>query len=262
MMEVFIPVIFTILGILIGSFLNVLIIRVPKGEDFVKTRSHCTTCNYTLRWYDLIPLLSYLTLGGKCRKCGEGISPIYPIIELINGLMYGFIFYLKGSELTASGIIDASLACLMFSTLLVISIIDLRELIIPDGFVIFIFILGILKIVGEFALLSSPNLITHLIGLFIISLPLLIIAIITKGGMGMGDVKLMAAAGFFLGAYLIVEAFFIGAIIGGIVAIGLVVAKKVKKDTKIPFGPFLAGGIMMTILFGEKILDWYINANF
>ncbi len=251
-------ILFTILGILIGSFLNVLIIRVPAGEDFVKTRSHCCTCNYTLRWYDLIPLISYMTLGGRCRKCGEKISIVYPIIELINGLFYGLIYYLKGFSMTLSGV-ESILIMIMFSTLLVISMIDLRHLIIPDGFVIFIFILGLVRLGAIYAFTGTAGIKGHIIAIFIVSVPLLLIAIISKGGMGMGDVKLMAAAGFFLGARDILIAFVLGAIVGGVIAIGLVAFKGAKRVMKIPFGPFLAIGIFSAMIFGEEIIAWYLN---
>ncbi len=234
-------------GILIGSFLNVLIVRIPKSEDFVKTRSHCISCNYTLKWYDLVPVFSYLALGGKCRKCGRKISIRYPLVEIINGLMYAFIYYRFG--LTSYGIV----ACIMFSTLLVISLIDLDEMIIPNKLVIFILI------VASIYTIIDKNYLDHIIGFFLVSSILLFIVVVTKGAMGMGDVKLMAVSGLLLGAYNIFLALIVASVVGSIVSITLLALKKINRKNKVPFGPFLSFGIMVAIVFGEQIINWYFN---
>ena len=115
-------------GIVIGSFLNVLIYRIPKKENIVTTRSHCMNCGYQLRWYDLVPLFSYLALGGRCRKCKAHISAQYPIIEALNGVLYLLVFWKYGMS------VDSLVYCLLFSALLALSVIDFRTYEIPVGF--------------------------------------------------------------------------------------------------------------------------------
>ena len=119
-------------GIVIGSFLNVLIYRIPKKENIVTTRSHCMNCGYQLKWYDLVPLFSYLVLGGRCRKCKAHISVQYPVIEALNGVLYLIVFWKYGMS------VDSLVYCLLFSTLLALSVIDFRTYEIPVGFNLFI----------------------------------------------------------------------------------------------------------------------------
>ena len=123
-------------GIIIGSFLNVVIYRLPLKENIVTTRSHCMSCGYQLRWYDLVPLFSWLLLGGKCRKCKAKISIQYPIIEALNGILYIFVFMKFGVS------VDSLLYCLLFSALLALSVIDFRTYEIPVGINVFILGLG------------------------------------------------------------------------------------------------------------------------
>lgn len=119
-----------IMGMTIGSFLNVCIYRIPRGESVVYPPSRCTRCSHSLAWYDMIPILSYIFLKGKCRYCGEGISPRYPIIEALNGILYLFVFYYFGLSL------EFYFYCFMASILIVICLIDYYERIIPDGLVL------------------------------------------------------------------------------------------------------------------------------
>ena len=125
-------------GIVIGSFLNVLIYRIPKKENIVTTRSHCMNCGYQLKWYDLVPLFSYLTLGGRCRKCKAHISAQYPVIEALNGVLYLIVFWKYGMS------VDSLVYCLLFSALLALSVIDFRTYEIPVGFNLFILALGLI----------------------------------------------------------------------------------------------------------------------
>ena len=127
-------------GIVIGSFLNVCILRVPLRESIAKKRSHCMSCGYQLAWYDLVPLFSYLFLGGKCRKCKEHISAQYPIIEGLNGILYVLIFTINGWS------IDSIIYCLLTSALLVLMVIDYREHEIPRGVNMFILALGLINL--------------------------------------------------------------------------------------------------------------------
>ena len=237
-------------GIVIGSFLNVCIYRIPMHETVVTERSHCMRCGYQLSWYDMIPVFSWLCLGGKCRKCKEPISPQYPIVEATNGVLYLLIFAVCGFEL------DSIIYCLMASALLVLSVIDWRTYEIPIGINIFILVLGILHIVIDY-----QNWLDYVIGFFSISIVLLILFYVSGGrAIGGGDVKLMAAAGVVIGWKLIILAFFIGCIVGSI--IHLTRMKLSGADKVLAMGPYLAVGIMIATLWGEKLISWYVSMMF
>ncbi|PKM57880.1 MAG: prepilin peptidase [Firmicutes bacterium HGW-Firmicutes-3] len=243
-------ILFLLYGIIIGSFLNVCILRIPLNESITFDRSHCPKCGYVLKWYDLIPLLSYIILRGKCRSCQTKISSQYPIIELLNGAAYlGIYLYLGLSWQTL-------IACFLFSALLVVFMIDLRYKIIPNGLVLFILLLGVIQT------FLTRDYLSHIIGFFIVSGILILLSLMVKNGMGMGDIKLMAAAGLLLGWDQILLALMIGAILGSVIGISLIVIKVIKPREAIPFGPFLATGIMTAMLFGEPIINWYIGLVF
>ena len=234
-------------GIVIGSFLNVLIYRIPKHENIATKRSHCMECGYQLKWYDLIPLFSYLFLRGRCRKCAARISIQYPIIEAVNGILYVLIFLRYGLT------IETLLYCLLFSALLALSVIDFRTFEIPVGFNIFILILGLIRVATDY-----KNWLLYLIGLVSVSLFLFAIFAITKGrGIGGGDVKLMAATGLLLGWKLNLLGFVMGCILGSIIHI---IRMKVSKEGRtLAMGPYLSLGVVLTVFFGEYIISWYMS---
>ena len=251
-MDIVIYVVAFIFGIVIGSFLNVLIFRMPKGEDIASKRSHCMSCGYQLRWFDLIPLFSWIILRGRCRKCHEKISIQYPIIEALNGILYVVILLLCGIK------IDSILFCLAASALLALSVIDFRTYIIPIGFNIFILALAVIRIVCKLAIDGDTlsSVVPYVIGMFAVSVPLGILWFLSKGrAIGGGDVKLMGAAGLLLGWKLILLAFVLGCIIGSFIHIARM--KISKAGRVLAMGPYLAAGIMIAILFGEKLLGWY-----
>lgn len=234
-------------GIVIGSFLNVLIYRLPKHENIATKRSHCMECGYQLKWYDLIPLFSYLFLRGRCRKCGTRISIQYPIIEAVNGILYVLIFLRYGLT------IETLLYCLLFSALLALSVIDFRTFEIPVGFNIFILVLGLVRVATDY-----KNWLLYLIGLVSVSLFLFAIFAISKGrGIGGGDVKLMAATGLLLGWKLNLLGFIMGCILGSIIHI---IRMKVSKEGRtLAMGPYLSLGVVLTVFFGEYIISWYMS---
>ena len=245
--RLYIGIIVFLFGITVGSFLNVLIYRIPKKEEFVKTRSHCMSCGYQLEWYDLIPIFSWLSLGGKCRKCKSKISAQYPLIELLNGILWllSFLFY----DLT----ITTLLFCGLFSSLIALSVIDFRTYEIPVGFNIFILVLGTIRVITDYR--SWPE---YIIGLVSVSVPLLLIFYATKGrGIGGGDVKLMGAAGLLLGWKLIVLAFFLGCLLGSVIHIARM---KISGESHVlAMGPYLSAGIVIAVLFGERIISAYFG---
>ena len=236
-----------LVGISIGSFLNVCIYRIPKKEDIVFERSHCMSCGNVLKWYELIPLFSFLVQGGKCRNCKTKLSAQYPLIELLNGLIYVWIFMAKGFQP------ESILFCICASVLIVISVIDWRTYEIPFGCNIIIGILGIVRV-----FLNLAHWYDYVIGFFAVSGLFLIIYWITKGrGIGGGDIKLMAAAGLLLGWQNILLSLMIGSIAGSVIHLALM--KIQGKDRVLAFGPYLAFGIFISMLYGNDIITWYLG---
>lgn len=245
-LEIFLYIVVFIYGLLIGSFLNVLIYRMPKKENIAVVRSHCMKCNYQLEWYDLVPLFSWLFLRGKCRKCGEKISVQYPIIESTNGILYLLVFYKFGLS------IESLLYCLLFSALLALSVIDFRTYEIPVGFNYFILILGLVRLVTDYVNWSN-----YVIGFLAVSTFLFIIIVASKGrAMGGGDMKLMATCGLLIGWKLIILAFLLGCILGSIIH---VIRMRVSgEDHVLAMGPYLSMGVALAVLFGNQWIDWYL----
>lgn len=234
-------------GIIIGSFLNVCIYRIPKKENIATTRSHCMSCGYQLKWYDLVPLFSYLVLRGKCRKCGSRISVQYPLVEALNGGLYLLIFWRYGLS------VDSLLYCLLVSALIVLSVIDFRTYEIPIGINIFILTLGLIRIVTDLSHWFSYG-----IGLLSVSIPLLLIYLVTKGrGIGGGDVKLMAATGLLIGWKLNVLGFLLGCILGSVIHVCRM--KLSGEGRTLAMGPYLAMGIAISVMWGEQMIAWYLS---
>jgi leader peptidase (prepilin peptidase)/N-methyltransferase len=234
-------------GLVVGSFLNVCILRIPKRESIITGPSHCTRCGRRLNWYELIPLFSFLALRGRCAGCKTRISPQYPLVEATNALLWLLIFHLL--DLTAA----AALACLLASALLVLSVIDARTREIPPGLTLFIFLLGVAA-----TLLDLQNWLSHLIGLFAVSLPLLAVFLLTGGrGVGGGDIKLMAACGLLLGWKLVLLGFFFGCIAATVLHLALMAAKKAGRT--LSFGPYLSAGVLFALLWGDALLNWYFS---
>lgn len=240
-------IIIFIFGITTGSFLNVCIYRIPLGESIVTAPSHCMTCGWKLKWYDMVPVFSWLVLGGKCRNCKSKISVQYPIIEGVNGILYVMICAVNGLEWSSV------IYCFMASALLVLSIIDWRTYEIPFGINVFLFVLGI-----AMTILDRGNLVEHLIGMICVSGLLGILYLLTGGrAIGGGDIKLMFACGLILGWKLILLAFFLGCIIGSVVHI---IRMSVKKAGRmLAMGPYLSAGILLAALWGNAWINWYLS---
>ena len=237
-------------GIVIGSFMNVCIYRIPKKEDIVKVRSHCMSCGHPLKWYDLFPLFSYLSLGGKCRYCKARLSVQYPLIEAANGILYVVIIWMNGVN------VESLLYCLLTSALIVLSVIDFRTYEIPVGINLFILALGLVRVATDY-----QNWTTYLIGFFSVSAFLTILYYATGGrGIGGGDVKLMAVCGLVLGWKMIILAFFLGCVLGAIIH---VLRMKISHESHVlAFGPYLSLGVFLAMLWGESMLQWYLGLCF
>lgn len=240
-----------LLGLLIGSFLNVCIYRIPLKEDIAVERSHCMKCGHVLQWYELIPLFSWIIQGGKCRACKAKISIQYPIVELGNALAWMAIVLMHGYRW------ETILYCLCASCMIVIAVIDERTKEINLGLNIFIAVLGAVRL-----FLDLSNWPLYLIGMAAISVPFLIIVLVSKErAMGLGDVYLMAGIGLLVGWKQVLFATAIGCILGSIIhLIRMAVSKK--KEHQLAFGPYLCLGTYIILLFGQIIVDWYTKTFF
>jgi len=242
-----------IIGICVGSFMNVVISRLPvKGAFLSKKRSECPACHQQIRWYDLIPIISWIILKGRCRSCGEKISPLYPLVELTTALLTVAAFWRFGLTHSYYFIIVFGVT----AVLLAISVIDFQTTEIPDSLIIAIGVFAIAAIWFN----PDVSLLSRFIGFFAISLPLLIIAVIVAGAFGGGDIKLMAACGFLLGWQGALLAFFIAIMIGGSYALFLMISGKRKRGEHIVFGPALCSGAAISLFYGNEIISWYLGA--
>lgn len=237
----------TLLGLCVGSFCNVLIFRLPKGEEFVKTPSHCMACGHRLRWFELVPLVSWLAQGGKCRACGARVSAQYPIVEALNGGAW-----LLAAVLFQGAPLRAVLYSLLFSLLTVVAVIDWRTFEIPNGVNLAILLLGIVQLAADL-----ENWPLYLIGMCSVSLFFLLLWFLTGGnGLGMGDVKLMAAAGLLLGWQRILLAMILGSVSGAIIHS---IRMTRGAGRKLAFGPYLAAGIWVAALWGDRLIGAYLG---
>jgi leader peptidase (prepilin peptidase)/N-methyltransferase len=251
-------------GLVMGSFVNVLIYRIPLGKSIVSPPSACTGCGKRLTAPDLVPVLSYLFLKGRCRHCGERISPRYPFVELLTAAIFAALFAKYG--FTVPFIAFSYLMTLLVAVLFI----DYDHRIIPDGLVIAGIIGGIALVVYHCIrplpeIYGGPEWWTPVIGFFSASGFLLVVALVggliygSDEAMGMGDVKLMAPIGLFLGWKLCLTALFIGVVSAGLVSLFLILTKLRKGKDTIPFGPFLVAGAFITVLWGWDLLNWYLG---
>ncbi len=245
--NIFFYIIIFLLGITIGSFTNVCICRIPAKEDIVIKPSHCMGCGKRLKWYELIPVMSWICLRGRCLSCKMPISVQYPLIEAVNGILYIGIYMINGRKA------ESLLYCLLASALLTLSVIDLRTYEIPFGINLFILALGLIHLA-----LDYRDWELYVIGFFTVSVFLGLLILLSKGkAIGGGDMKLMAAAGLLLGWKLIILAFLIACILGAV--IHSMRMRVMKEGNVLAMGPYLAAGIMLAALFGNTWISWYIG---
>lgn len=238
-----------ILGLLIGSFLNVCIWRLPREESIILPGSHCPVCSTMLGARDLVPVLSWLCLRAKCRYCGSRVSMRYPAVEVLTGGLFLICYLHYGFQMELA-------AALVFSSFMVaITFIDLDHQIILDGMLALLAFGGLVLQGWSGAVGFVPMLIGALAGGGL----LLLLAIISRGGMGGGDVKFAAALGFWLGWPGTLLGLFIGFVLGGAIGVLLLATKLRGRKDFIPFGPFIAVGAWIVLLYGKQILDWYLG---
>lgn len=236
-----------VIGIVVGSFLNVVIWRVPQKMPFSKGRSVCPDCGHQIREKDLVPIFSYLALKGKCRDCGGKISARYPLVEALMGVLAVLAFVVYGFSWQA--VVVAYCAAPLIS----IAMIDIDTMEIPDGLVIALIPAAVAAIFA----FPGVGIVERLIGLAAVSGPMLLLALFITDAFGGGDIKLMAVCGFLLGWKGVLVAMFIALLTGGIYGVILMAKKKAKGKTSIAFGEFLCIGVMAALLAGQPIVDWY-----
>jgi leader peptidase (prepilin peptidase) / N-methyltransferase len=241
-----------LLGLIIGSFLNCVVFRLEKEESFLKGRSYCPNCRHQLTWLDLIPVFSFLFLGGKCRYCKKKISWQYPLVEISTAILFVLVAYFSFPDF-----LTTSYLLLTTSLLLVIFIFDLKHYIIPDGAIFSAIGIALVYDLLRSDLLGRSDLLISAIGA---ALFFLAIFLISKGKwMGFGDVKLAFFMGLFLGFPKILVALFLAFLIGAIIGVCLIIFGKKKFSSEVPFGPFLIIGTFLALFFGEKLITWYLG---
>ncbi|UCD93900.1 MAG: prepilin peptidase [Candidatus Zixiibacteriota bacterium] len=242
-------------GLVIGSFLNVLIYRIPRKLSFGFNRSFCPSCKEKIKFYDNIPVVSYIILKGKCRNCKAGISFRYPLVELLNGLIYAFLLHNFGPSM------EFIVFCFLSSVLITIFFIDLDFQIIPD----LLTMPGMAVGLGVSLLPGGIGIVSSLIGLAVGGGVLYLIALggdwlFKKESMGGGDIKMAAMLGAFLGWQKVVFIFFAAAVIGLMISLVIMLfSKKLRVSRVVPFGPFLALGAFAAIVYGDSVIAYYIS---
>ncbi|MBU4361169.1 prepilin peptidase [bacterium] len=243
-----------ILGLIVGSFSNVCIYRIPRNESIIYPASHCPKCHSNISPKDNIPLLSYILLKGRCRNCKSKISIQYPVVEFLTGLIYLIIYLIYGLS------IQSLIYIILSSALIIIVFIDLNEQIVPDvislpgiviGFILSFFVPYISFVNSALGVVTG--------GGIILVIGLGGSLIFKKEAMGGGDVKLAAMIGAFLGWKYIIISLFLGFFLGALAGIFLILSKIKSREDVVPFGPFIVLGSFITLLWGEKIISWYIG---
>ncbi len=242
-----------LLGLAVGSFLNVCIYRIPLGTSLAYPPSACTQCGRPLRWFENVPVIAWLVLGGACRTCKTRISPVYPLVELFTGAMFVWAWwqYGPGWLLVSHLLFGCALIVLFF--------IDLRHRILPNVITLPGIVVGLL-----FSVVNPPGWASSLVGILLGGLiPFAIAEIYARvrgeEGLGMGDVKMLAMIGAFLGWKLMILTLVLASFMGSIVGLGLIVARRGDMKYALPFGTFLTLAAFVSVVTGTRVLAWYLR---
>ncbi|MFC3040112.1 prepilin peptidase [Virgibacillus xinjiangensis] len=248
-MELALIIIFFLLGLIFGSFFNVVGLRLPEGKPFANDRSACPACHSQLSWYENIPLVSFMVQRGRCRHCGGRISFLYPAVEWFTGCLFAVSYVWVGLQP------ELVTALLLVSMLMIILVSDLAYMRIPNQVLLFFlpFFL-IMRMIVPLEPWWSP-LLGAVLGLLITAG----IIVASRGGMGAGDMKLFGVLGIVLGAGKLLVAFFLSCVIGAVIGVLLLAFKVVGRKQPVPFGPYIVAGSLLTYFFGDSLITWYIN---
>ena len=234
-------------GLAVGSFANVCIHRLPRKESVVFPGSHCPACSAAVRPLDNIPVISYIALGGECRDCATRISPIYPVIETVTAVLLLAGFFKFGPSF------DFLVYAVVAPALVIITAIDIEHQIIPDVITLPGIALGL--VVGTYTIGYADS----LLGFFAGGGLFYLLAVLSNGGMGGGDIKYIAAVGALLGWQKVLLVIFIGALLGSVVGVFQITVQKKSRKSLIPFGPFLATGTLVTLFYGNSLIRLYLD---
>jgi leader peptidase (prepilin peptidase) / N-methyltransferase len=244
---IFVIIVF-LYGLLLGSFYNVVGLRVPLKQSIVKPRSHCPYCQHTLSPFELIPVVSYLLQGGKCRRCKAPVSPLYPAVELMTGLLFVL------APLVMGWTFELAIAWTLISLMVIVFVSDIKYMIIPDKVLL---VFAVIFLLERIFIPLSPwwdSAAGAAAGFFL----LLFIAVVSKGGMGGGDIKLFAVIGLALGIKTVLLTFFLATLFGAFFGIAGLLTGKIEKGKPIPFGPYIALGCLTAYFWGDRLLHWYL----
>ena len=253
MPSAFLYIVVAAFGLVIGSFLNVCIYRLPRGQSIVWPASRCTTCGRALAWYENIPVLSYIALGGACRTCRATISPVYPAVEVATCAAFVAMYARLGlTPLLAARLV---FACAM----IVLFVIDLRHRILPNAITV-----GGIPVGFALSLAMPPGWVASLIGVMAGGGSLLLIAelyrlIRREEGLGMGDVKMLALIGAFLGWKLMLLTLVLSSLLGSVIGIAMIAGRKGDMKYALPFGTFLSAAALIASVAGDAIIEWYMG---
>lgn len=237
------------LAAVLGSFLNVCISRLPRGESVALPASHCPGCKTPIRCHDNIPLVSFVLLGGRCRACHAPISWRYPLVEALAVAVGILVLWRLGPTWAGLRVFVLGLA------LIAVTFIDLETLLIPDR----ITLPGIMVGLATYLYPSPREVVGPLVGCLLAGALFYVIAVASRGGMGGGDIKLAAMIGAFLGWQLVLLAIFLGVLAGGVTGLLLLLSGRKGRKDPVPFGPFLALGGLVAALWGRPLLAWYLG---
>lgn|SRR5699024_7179345 len=248
-MDTMLILLFFLLGLIFGSFFNVVGMRIPQKQPFVNTRSFCPQCSHQLKWYELIPVLSYILQRGKCSCCQENISLLYPAIELITGVLFAFCYI-------ETGLAPELLTALFFiSMLMIILVSDIRYMLIPNKILLFFLPLFIImRVIQPLEPWWSP-IAGALTGVLILA----VIILVSRGGMGAGDMKLFGLLGIVLGLEKTFLTLFLSCAIGAVIGLGLLLFKVIDRKQPVPFGPYIVAAAVVTYFYSDSLINWYFT---
>ncbi|EXJ22416.1 Leader peptidase (Prepilin peptidase) [Alkalibacterium sp. AK22] len=248
-METIITLLFFLYGLIFGSFFNVVGLRVPNGSLFCKHRSYCDTCQRTLRWIELLPVLSFVLQKGKCRGCKQKISPLYPLMEMLTGMLFGLSYLQWGFDHTLI------LSLLLISLIIPVTVSDLAYKRIPNK--ILLFFAPLFLIYRLFYPLSSFWL--SLFGAILAFGLIASVIFLSKGGMGMGDLKYFVLFGFIFGPGQFLLLFFLSTLYGAFGGLVTMRVKKISRRSQIAFGPYIGLAALSVFFFGDQLISWYVS---
>lgn len=251
---------FFVFGTIIGSFLNVVILRLKKNKSIVKTPSHCPRCRRKLRCFELIPIVSFFIQKGKCRRCHKKISWQYPLVEFFTGLIF-LLIVLYFPDFSFYGIVNIAYLMIISSFLVVVFVYDFKyylvsdKIIYPAIFISLLYDVYLALITNQFSVFFSSILGAIAMGGFFL------FWVLISGGkwMGVGDIKIGILLGLIFGIYQLFTALFLAFFVGSIISLVLIILKKKKLKSEIPLGPFLTGAAFITLFWGNYLLSWYLN---